>query len=301
MQSNIVLNKVNLRNFGADAAVVIIDSTDERRTNDFVDAWSSFDGLDYHFSQAIFPSDFDINELIKDGTIAGEWHDKDSWFCLSDTLLAISLAHQRAWQYALENLEGDKFLFLEDDARPSPKLCEDIYDGTYKQFIDDSKIIDYDIMWLGKAQEEIKGDNYTYSIQRPDTTVDTCGQGYILSRKVLEDIAYSFKHHMSADLFIDTLSPSMSNTYSQAFSPYYSYIAQQGQLLKDGFLQKDKTHPDFIYSSRSQVNIHTDELLPLPFTGISKAMFKYCEPRFEEYTKYGLEWRCIKFKKPGLI
>ena len=48
-KSRVVTTKVHLRNFGATSAVVITDQTIQRK-EDFIKAWSPFDGFDYVFS-----------------------------------------------------------------------------------------------------------------------------------------------------------------------------------------------------------------------------------------------------------
>ena len=306
-KSRVVFHKVHLRNFGATSAVVITDPNNTKRKEDFIKAWSSFDGFDYVFSDSIFPKDFDIEELLKDGTLKGEWHDYEH-FGLTENMIGIALAHKKAWEFAWENVEGRRVLFLEDDARPSRELCELIFNGEYKKFIDDSEKYHSDIMWVGRTTHQIQGERYTDSLQKPNPFDGIGAHAYILDRSVLWKIRDDYKIDMPVDLYLDTLGPKMRGVFPYVYSPYFSLISQQSHMLDiqgttwdSGFSQDDDTHPDFIYSTTSQVNRHFTKLLPQPWSHTSRFMYKYCEKKMREYKKWGVNWKWVKLKGSGLI
>ena len=109
-----------------------------------------------------------------------------------------------------------------------------------------------------------------------------------LDRSVLWKIRDDYKIDIAVDLYLDTLGPKINGDFPYVYSPYFSLISQQSHMLDiqgttwdSGFSQNDDTHPDFIYSTTSQVNRHFTKLLPQPWSHTSRFMYKYCEKENE--------------------
>jgi len=294
--------KINIRNLGSDKILVISDPNNKKRRNDFIKAWEHFDGFDYMFIDSVFPKDFKINQLLEDGTMSGEWIDlnlgKNGQPGLTENMIGIGLAHLNAWKWADTYGHGRKFLILEDDARPSDRLLEDIYNGTFKHFEEQSRTkYYYDIMWIGKTTQQIIGKPFNDYLQIPEPLKGIGAHAYILDKWSLWTLIGNYKLNMPVDLYLEWMGPGMSNQLTNVYSPYFSYVEQYGHLI-DKWLSDDPDDEDFIYSTGSQVNtlLKDNETLSYPWEHTSPLMRNHCHDEVVTYMEFGYEFTKVKLK-----
>ena len=117
-------NRVSLKNFGAERIYVISDPKNQQRRSDFIEAWSGFSDFDFEFVDAIMANDIDLDRLFYQGKLADQFYDPNA--CLSKTVFAIALSHERVWEKIWDlhefSQKDEHFLILEDDARPTKSL-----------------------------------------------------------------------------------------------------------------------------------------------------------------------------------
>lgn len=254
--------KFDLKNFGADIIYVIHDSNKPQRRIDFEHAWSHFSGFKYEYIDAVTPNDFNLKELIENESV-GEFSLGEEFYdivdlCLTKNILAIAFSHLRAYR-ACNTLEnGDRFLILEDDARPTEGLMNSIYTGEYKKFIEGIKKRTFDWMFLGTANSIIKGHDYNKFLKRPENFTGLAAHAVLYTR---DSITRLVDNHstviMAADLLLHSLNS--DSTFPNVYSPYVSWISQVHTQLENNIL--DPNNPDYEYSTGSQVNPYVDKVL----------------------------------------
>jgi hypothetical protein len=291
-----VHKKIDLRNFGCDRIFVISDPDNIKRRQSFIDDWKYFDGFNYEFIDSVNykKGHFDIGKLLRSGEMKGEWHDlengKGGQPGLTENMIGIGLAHKKVWELAHKTI-GDKFLILEDDARPSNNLIDYIYDGTYKLFLE--KIHKYysHLIWIGRTTSQIAGSPIDDMIQVPHPHLGIGAHSYILTNTYIPILTNNYKLQMPVDLYLEYVGPKMSNQFTNVYSPYFSLIEQKGHIIGK-WLHEDPTDPDYIFSTTSQVNtlLEDGKVLEYPWEYTSPLMREYCDDNIEVYEMYGHKW-----------
>jgi len=243
--------KLNIRNFGATKIFVISDKENIQRRNDFKDAWSNFKNFDYEFVDAIMGKDLDITKLIQEKKILGKFYDPNG--TLSKNLLASILSHEKVWnlilneninQTDIESQNKDWYLILEDDARPTNEFYESIYQGEYKEILNQINKYRMYLFFWGRTKSFINGDIHNDYLLRPVVDNDHGAHAYMIKpymAKLFLEKSHAFS---AADIFMDYRFKSYS------FSPYKTFINQQGHLLGKFFMNpKDE---NYLYSSGTQ-------------------------------------------------
>lgn len=290
--------KFDLRNFGADKIYVIHNAKSKQRKTDFIHAWDHFSGLEYEFIDAVTPTDFDINELIKDEhsefKLDSEFFDSGD-MCITKVILAIAFSHFRVYN-KVNHLPKDikRILVLEDDARPSPALMEYIYTGEYKQFLESIKKRTFDFMFLGTADDVIKGRDYNETLRMPETFTGLAAHAVLYDRTTINRLVDN-KHRVkfAADTYLHYLFE--TDTFPTVYSPYVSLIEQQHKQIGSFFLDVDD--PDYVYSTSSQVNHKVDEVNE-EYPHIEVDMLQYIHKDYFKNKNTTVEWndRIVKFK-----
>lgn len=244
-------NRVSLKNFDAEKIYVISDPANEQRRLDFIEAWSGFSDFDFEFVDAVMAKDIDINKLYLQGKISDQFYDPNA--CLSKTVFAIALSHEKVWQKIWDlhqfRQTDERFLILEDDARPTKSLCKDIFNGRYKKLLKSLERFRTDVFIWGKKEEVISICTYTNQFfGEPTYLADTSGHAYMINRSVaFELIDKQSTIWKAVDVLIEEV-----GQRRKWKAPYRSYIRQQGNLLGKFIMRPDDK--DFMYSSSSSRN-----------------------------------------------
>lgn len=290
--------KFDLRNFGADKIYVIHNAKSKQRKADFVHAWDHFSGFEYEFIDAVIPTDFDINELIQDEH--SEFKLDTEYFDLGDVsitkvILAIAFSHFRVYNevhHLPKNIK--RILVLEDDARPSPALMEYIYTGEYKQFLESIKKRTFDFLFLGTADDIIKGRDYNEILRIPETFTGLAAHAVLYDRDTINRLVDNkYKVSFAADTFLHYLFD--RDIFPTVYSPYVSLIEQQHKQIGSFFLDVDD--PDYEYSTSSQVNYKVHEVSE-EHPHIEEGMLQYIHKDYFKNRNTTVDWndRIVKFK-----
>lgn len=244
-------NRVSLKNFGAEKIFVISDAKNEKRRADFIEAWSGFSDFNFEFVDAIMASEINLDDLYRQGKLADIFYDPNG--CLSKTVFAIALSHEKVWHKIWDLHEysqnEERFLILEDDARPTKALCEDIFTGYYRKLLKKLARNKVDTFIWGKKNITIKMQELTNSyFGIPSKYHDVSGHSYMITRSVAYELVNRQK---KIDRAVDVLIEDVGAN-GDIYAPYKSYFRQQGNILN-----KFVMHPedeDFLYSSSSSRN-----------------------------------------------
>ena len=254
--------KFNLQNFGADTIYVIHDIKKPQRRIDFEHAWSHFSGFKYEYIDAVTPDHFNLKELIENESVGEfslgkEFYDSVD-LCLTKNILAIAFSHLRAYRACNTLEKGDRFLILEDDARPTVGLMNSIYTGEYKKFIDGIKKRTFDWIFIGTANSIIKGQDYNKFLKRPENFTGLAAHAVLYTRDSINRLVDNHSTvKMAADFLLHHLNS--NTTFPNVYSPYVSWISQVHTQLENNIL--DPNNPDYEYSTGSQVNPLVDKVL----------------------------------------
>lgn len=293
--------KIDLQNFGCDKIYVICDPDNTKRRQSFIDEWSYFDGFDYTFVDSVNYSKghFSIDRLLKSGDMSGEWYDLEQGKAgqpgLTENMIGIALAHLKVWKLTQKQY-GRKTLILEDDSRPTDKLIDSIFDGTYKLLLEKIEKNYFDIMWLGRTTTQIAGTPIDDVIQNPHSHIGIGAHAYIINHENILKLINNYKLDMPVDLFLEYVGPSMTNQLTNVYSPYFSLIQQKGHMI-GRWLQDEPDDPDFIFSTTSQVNTLLDKPLEWPWNYTSPLMREFCEDTVGMYERYGHKWTWTTLKE----
>jgi GR25 family glycosyltransferase involved in LPS biosynthesis len=297
--------KINLHNFGCDKIYVISDPENVKRRESFIKDWEYFDGFEYEFVDSVNYSKghFSIDKLLRSGEMSGEWHDlelgKYGQPGLTENMIGIALAHKKCWELTQEG-PGNKYLILEDDARPSNDLIDYIYDGSYKLLLEKLSKIYCDIFWIGRTSPRIAGKPVDDLIQVPHSHLGIGAHAYIVDNTYLLKLINNYKLNMPVDLYLEYVGPNMFNELTNVYSPYVSLINQKGHMISK-WLNDDPTDPDYIFSTTSQVNTLVEEPLEHPWKYTSRLMREYCDDHVEVYTNYGYKWTRVNLKPARIV
>lgn len=243
--------KLNIRNFGAKKIFVISDKNNIQRRKDFEDAWSGFENFDYEFVDAIMGKDLNITKLIEEKKILGKFYDPLG--SLSKNLLGSILSHEKVWnlilnedntQKDIESYNKNWYLILEDDARPTNEFYESIYQGEYKEILKQINKYRMYLFFWGRTKSFISGDIHNDYLLRPTVENDHGAHAYMIKPYMAKLFLEKSNGFSAADVFMDYRFKSYS------FSPYKTFINQQGHLLGKFFMNpKDE---NYLYSSGTQ-------------------------------------------------
>ena len=288
--SKITEAKFDLRNFGADIVYVINDPLKPQRRFDFDHAWSHFTGFDYVYIDAVTPNDFDLDILVDKG-YDGDFHLGRSFYdiydiCLTKEILAIAFSHFKAYKQCSLSSKN-RFLILEDDARPTKELMSSIYEGEFKTYIEGIKKRNFDWLFLGTADTVIKGHDYNSFLKRPENFTGLAAHAVLYSKDSIDRLVENHsKVEFAADLFLHYLND--TGKFSNVYSTYTSWISQ---VNYGKFLSPD--HPDFEYSCGSQVNPDTQQGAE-NYPTISKEIMKHIQGPFETQDGYEkITWKPV--------
>jgi GR25 family glycosyltransferase involved in LPS biosynthesis len=249
-------SKVNLRNFGCKEIFVISDKNNIKRRKDFIEAWSSFEGFDFTFVDAIMGQTLDIPKLISDGQVSTTFNCRVG--SLSRNILGVGLSHKKTWELIIEKYGNEKsynrykdwYLILEDDARPTKELCDLIFDGEYKNFLNEINKYHIDFLYLGRAKKPfIRGERFNNYFVKPTIDNDYAAHAYMVKPHMVEMMKNMYNLQMAVDIFIDT------NFKKDIYSTHQSLIQQQGHLL--GKFIMPPHDKNYEYSSSTQINFFT--------------------------------------------
>lgn len=290
--------KFNLQNFGADTIYVIHDIKKPQRRIDFEHAWSHFSGFKYEYIPAVTPDDFNLKELIENESV-GEFSLGKEFYdivdlCLTKNILAIAFSHLRAYRVCNRMKNGDRFLILEDDARPTEGLMDSIYTGEYKKFIEGIKKRTFDWVFIGTANNVIKGQDYNKFLKRPENFTGLAAHAVLYTRDSINRLVDNHSTvKMAADLLLHSLNSDL--TFPNVYSPYVSWISQVHTQLDDNMLGTD--NPDYEYSTGSQVNPHVDNVLE-DYPHVAEELIKYIHDDYFEKTNPPFHFLKIKWITP---
>jgi GR25 family glycosyltransferase involved in LPS biosynthesis len=252
--------KLNIRNFGAKKIFVISDKDNIQRRKDFEDAWSGFKNFNYEFVDAIMGKDLDVTQLIKDKKILGKFYGHIP--SLSKNLLGSILSHEKVWNLILnedknqtdvESQNKDWYLILEDDARPTNEFYESIYQGEYKEILNQINKYEMYLFFWGRTKSFINGNIHNDYLLRPVVDNDHGAHAYMI-KPYIAQLFLNKSHALSAaDIFMDYRFKSYS------FSPYKTFINQQGHLLGKFFM--DPKDENYLYSSGTQYRNEKDDTI----------------------------------------
>jgi hypothetical protein len=285
--------KFDLRSFGADKIYVIHDPKRKQRKKDFIHAWGHFDGFEYEFVDAVTPIDFDINSLIQDEhpefKLDSNFHDVGH-LSMTKAILAIAFSHFRVYN-KINHLPKsiDRILVLEDDARPSKALMDYIYSGEYKLFLNAIKRRHFNYLFLGTADDIIKGKDYSDILRSPETFTGLAAHAVLYDRVTVNRIIDNeYRVSWAADTFLHYLFN--SDTFPNVYAPYMSFIEQQHKHI--GSYHLDIDDPDYEYATSSQV-YYADEKHP----HIEKEMMQYIHKDYFKGKDTTVDWndRIVKF------
>lgn len=285
--SRVVEYKVPLYNFGAEHVFVISGRKDTERRKKFIEAWNHFSKFEYTFIDATFGKDISIPKLLDRKVLGRTFYDPNG--SLSKNIVATALSHRKVYKAILDRNDWSKrkfFLILEDDARPTVDLVNDIYSGNYKKTLDKINKQYIDCVWWGRRTRKIAGSYVCEHLQIPFVKDDYSAHSYMINSELAEQLLEgSSPIRYAADTFIDTF---LKEKNKVVRSPFSSYIQQQGLLL--GKYHMDKKDPDFLFSSNTQINYLVDNRFPPPFSNINKDIKKH----IVEVTDHETTWKSIK-------
>ena len=254
-------SKVNLRNFGARKIWVMSDKDNLQRRNDFIEAWSSFDGFDFEFVDAIMAKDVDLDELYRKERITDHYLDPNGLFSLP--MFAVGLSHhkvwEKIWEVGVEAQHEEYHLVLEDDARPTDFLCESIYNGDFKKILKTIDTRALDMFYWGKQTDYIKMlKTYDKRLGVPAPNAGTAGHAYMITPSVAFQLT---REYWVMNKAIDFGIERKANAQI-TLAPYRSMLQQQGTLLGKFVMKPDD--PDFLYSSSTHKNYFIDKTTGFP-------------------------------------
>ena len=278
-ESKVIHYKVPLYNFGAYKVYVISDPKNKKRRKAFEAAWSHYSNFDYTFVDATLGKNLNITKMLSSGELSDTFFDPNG--CLSKNIVATSISHRSVYEKIVEDndqtSEGRYYLILEDDARPTLDLVEDIYSGNFKKTIDKVKKQMIDIVWFGRQRRKIAGNYICKHLQENDTERDYGAHAYLINSTLAEEL---YDNHQiisyAADVYIDEYTRVEKKVIR---STYRSYIQQQGILINKFFAEGDDI--DKLWSTSTQVNPNVDELYPEPYHNIKKDIYKWVDTVIE--------------------
>lgn len=249
-------NKVDLKNFGARKIWVMSDKDNKERRNDFIEAWSSFDGFDFQFVDAIMAKDITLEQLKDEGRITDWYTDPNGLFSLP--MFAVGLSHYKCWEEVWHSDHKDQHseyhLILEDDARPTKFLCDSIFNGDYKKILKTIDTRALDMFYWGKQTDYIKvKSTYDKRLGVPAPNAGTAGHAYMITPSIAFQLMEDYRVMTEAiDFGIERKANSQVT-----LSPFRSMIQQQGTLLGKFVMKPDDPH--FLYSSSTHKNYFIDK------------------------------------------
>lgn len=279
--------KVPLYNFGAEHIFVISGKKDIERRKRFTEAWNHFSKFDYTFIDATFGKDISIPKLLDRKVLGRTFYDPNG--SLSKNIVATALSHRKVYETILDRNDWSKrkfFLILEDDARPTVDLVNDIYSGNYKKTLDKINKQYIDCVWWGRRTRKIAGRYICDHLQVPLVKDDYSAHSYMITSELAEELLEaSSPIRYAADTFIDTV---LKERNKVVRSPFSSYIQQQGLLL--GKFHMHKNDPDYMFSSHTQINFLEEDRLKPPFSNINRDIKKHVV----SVDNYSADWKSIK-------
>ena len=278
-ESKVIHYKVPLYNFGAYKVYVISDPKNKKRRKAFEAAWAHYSNFDYTFVDATLGKNLNVNKMLSSGELSDTFFDPNG--CLSKNIIATSISHRSVYEKIVEDndqtSEGRYYLILEDDARPTLDLVEDIYSGDFKKTIDKVKKQMIDIVWFGRQKRKIAGNYICEHLQENDTERDYGAHAYLINSTLAEEL---YDNHQiinyAADVYIDEYTRVEKKVIR---STYRSYIQQQGILINKFFAEEGDI--DKLWSTSTQVNPNVDELYPEPYHNIKKDIYKWVDTVIE--------------------
>lgn len=213
-----------MKNLGVDVIYVINRAEDSNRLKDLTKELETIEGLNLERIPAITGEVVDsIPKLIEDKTLFPVFTDPIG--LLTKNIIATSLSHKKA----IERFYRSKYetcLILEDDVKFTKAFYRDYSTGKFSKFIEDTKKIDYDIIFWGRNVDTYESE-ILYTNQKSEYLYETLlntdqygAHAYQLSKKGSEKLYNQLKTiKYAADIFLESCD-------AVRYSPKESYFFQ---------------------------------------------------------------------------
>ncbi len=239
-------------NFACIQVYVISDMGNPVRQRAFEEAWSIFNDFQFEYVQAVMASDLDYDKLIEDGTLVDFI---DPTANISKTIVAVALSHKKVYQKIKDSSKPGHVLIMEDDARPSQALFDDIQNGTFDRLIKQLKRSTYDCFFWGRGpstEENIPSIYYEKEFRIPQKFTFLGAQAYALDAYTAKYLLKELKQiRLAADTFLDYHALTLRKTFcsSKTLITQYGFITHK--FFGDSSLPEDDLRN--VFKSSTQV------------------------------------------------
>ena len=202
-----------------------------------------FNGLEYHYINAISGVDVDLKRLIGDKTLSTSFYDPDG--TLNKNVIGCSLSHLKCWE-TFQSTQMETCLIFEDDVH----YTKNIIDGTttskhWNDIKDEMDGLDWDIIFLGKKTKEVEGKSVSNSFCKPKWGAGLFGaHSYVINKKSVGRLIEKYKPiQYAVDVYMDMLLDDMN-----IFALKKSLFRQHTDIYLHDKKQPEKVDSDTFYN-----------------------------------------------------
>ena len=202
-----------------------------------------FNGLEYHYINAISGVDVDLKRLMGDKTLSTSFYDPDG--TLNKNVIGCALSHLKCWE-TFQSTQMETCLIFEDDVH----YTKNIIDGTttskhWNGIKDEMDGLDWDIIFLGKKTKEVEGKSVSNSFCKPKWGAGLFGaHSYIINKKSVGRLIEKYKPiQYAVDVYMDMILDDMN-----IFALKKSLFRQHTDIYLHDKKRPDKVDSDTFYN-----------------------------------------------------
>ena len=169
-----------------------------------------FNGLEYHYINAISGVDVDLKRLMGDKTLSTSFYDPDG--TLNKNVIGCSLSHLKCWE-TFQSTQMETCLIFEDDVHYTKKIIDNETTSKHWNDIkDEMDELDWDIIFLGKKTKEVEGKSVSNSFCKPKWGAGLFGaHSYVINKKSVVKLIEKYKPiQYAVDVYMDMILDDMN-------------------------------------------------------------------------------------------
>ena len=213
-----------------------------------------FQTINFDFISAVDGTKLDIKKLIKAGKIGQTQFDPQG--STNKYVIGCGLSHLNAWE-KFNKSKSETCLILEDDAYNTKKIIEVITDLNtnevvanpsqfWNEILDEIKELDWDIIYLGKKEQYVNGEDVTNYFCKPFWSSGMFGaHSYLINKKSVKKLIKKYKPiQYAVDVFLDLMIEEM-NVYALK----ESLFRQETDIYLHDIVNMDKVDSDTFHNN----------------------------------------------------
>ena len=213
-----------------------------------------FQTINFDFISAVDGTKLDIKKLIKAGKIGQTQFDPQG--STNKYVIGCGLSHLNAWE-KFNKSKSETCLILEDDAYNTKKIIEVTTDLNtnevvanpsqfWNEILDEIKELNWDIIYLGKKEQYVNGEDVTNYFCKPFWSSGMFGaHSYLINKKSVKKLIKKYKPiQYAVDVFLDLMIEEM-NVYALK----ESLFRQETDIYLHDIVNMDKVDSDTFHNN----------------------------------------------------